>query len=253
MTSWIHPADRPSVVAHRGSRQRAPENTLAAFRMACEDGADAIEFDVQFTRDGVPVVIHDRLLDRTTGGHGEVERHTYRELRRLSAGMWFRREFSSERIPSLEEALALLAGRTGINIEIKTSGRDRASRVPAAHEILQLVRQHHHGPPILISSFDHRMLGNIRKISAGQPIGILYNPLRHFGKSPGTLAGKVGAVCFFCATGALTLRRARNAREHHLELGVFTVNTAPRCDAAIASGARILFSDCPDILLHHFR
>src|SRR5881397_2525073 len=73
------------VIAHRGNRVRAPENTLLAFRQAVEIGADAIEFDVRLTRDGVPVVIHDADLDRTTNGHGLVESYTFDELRTLNA------------------------------------------------------------------------------------------------------------------------------------------------------------------------
>lgn len=100
----------------------APENTLPAFRRAVEIGARAIEFDVHLTRDGVPVVIHDEFLDRTTNGTGEVAHTTFDELRKLDAGSWFGEKFAGERVPTLDEVLALArdAG-IGVNVEIKTS------------------------------------------------------------------------------------------------------------------------------------
>jgi len=94
------------VIAHRGNRVRAPDNTLLAFRQAVEIGADAIEFDVRLTRDGVPVVIHDADLDRTTNGHGLVESYTFDELRTLDAAARASRgKTDRQQIPALEEVL----------------------------------------------------------------------------------------------------------------------------------------------------
>jgi glycerophosphoryl diester phosphodiesterase len=110
---------RPLRVAHRGASARAPENTLAAFREAVRLGADAIELDVQLSADGVPMVIHDQTVDRTTNGHGAVATLACRDLRRLDAGAWFSSRFKGERIPTLEETLEFAGGRCGLNVEIK--------------------------------------------------------------------------------------------------------------------------------------
>jgi len=78
-------SDKPAIIAHRGGSSEAPENTLAAFRTAKENGANCVEFDVDFTKDGRPVVIHDSTVDRTTDGSGPVSEFTLEEIRKLDA------------------------------------------------------------------------------------------------------------------------------------------------------------------------
>lgn len=111
----------PLIIAHRGDSAHRPENTFASFASALEVGADLVEFDVQITRDGHAVVIHDATLDRTTTGAGRVAERTLADLRSLSAGYptRFGPDFSSERVPTLPEALAFLRGRSRVMIEIK--------------------------------------------------------------------------------------------------------------------------------------
>ena len=92
--------------AHRGASASAPENTLAAFRAAEAAGAAGIELDVHLSADGVPVVIHDETVDRTTDGHGPVAALTLCRLRQLDAGRWFAPAFAGEALPTLEEILA---------------------------------------------------------------------------------------------------------------------------------------------------
>jgi glycerophosphoryl diester phosphodiesterase len=96
-------------VAHRGYSAVAPENTLPAFAAAVRAGATVVEFDVRVTRDGVPVVIHDRTVNRTTDGRGRVWDLTYDEVAALDAGSWFGAGFAGLRVPSLAETLDLLA------------------------------------------------------------------------------------------------------------------------------------------------
>ena len=98
------------IIAHRGYSARAPENTLAALRRALEVGADALEFDLHVTADGVPVLLHDEMLERTTNGLGPVALVKLKELQQLDAGTWFGGGFARERVPTLAEALALAAG-----------------------------------------------------------------------------------------------------------------------------------------------
>jgi len=89
------------LIAHRGYSSEAPENTFAAFDLAIERGYRHIEFDVQLSRDGVPVIIHDETLERTTSGVGLVAEHSYAELAKLEAGSWFAESFADQRVPSL--------------------------------------------------------------------------------------------------------------------------------------------------------
>jgi glycerophosphoryl diester phosphodiesterase len=115
----IAPNTQPFIIAHRGDTNVAPENTMAAFRVAINSGAEYIEVDVRLTRDGVPVVIHDGSLDRTTNGTGAVSKHTYAEIRHLDAGSWFSPEFAAERVPTLEEVLNESRGKTCILAHLK--------------------------------------------------------------------------------------------------------------------------------------
>lgn len=110
-------------IAHRGASGLAPENTLAAFRLALELGTDALECDLHRTRDGQVVVIHDDAVNRTTNGRGRVGDLTWAELQRLDAGSWFDKRFRGERIPRLEELLEL-ARPHGVRLllEIKVQG-----------------------------------------------------------------------------------------------------------------------------------
>lgn len=99
------PEKKLEIIAHRGFSALAPENTLAAFAAAIKWGADSLEFDIQLSSDGVPVVIHDVTLDRICGTPGLVREKTLKELKALDVGSWFDKQFSGERIPTLEEAL----------------------------------------------------------------------------------------------------------------------------------------------------
>ena len=111
----------PLVIAHRGDSAHRPENTLASFASALEVGAELVELDIQLTKDGHVVVIHDPTLDRTTTGRGAVLAHTLAEIRALSAGYpeRFGSDFAAERVPTLAEVLHLLRGRARALLEIK--------------------------------------------------------------------------------------------------------------------------------------
>lgn len=128
-------------IAHRGASGLAPENTLAAFRLALELGTDALECDLHRTRDGQVVVIHDDAVNRTTNGRGRVGDLTWAELQRLDAGSWFDKRFRGERIPCLEELLALARPHeVRLLLEIKVQGNP-AEGMETAKETLRLVRR----------------------------------------------------------------------------------------------------------------
>ncbi|NMC78815.1 MAG: glycerophosphodiester phosphodiesterase, partial [Chloroflexi bacterium] len=98
--NWTWPA-HPMLFAHRGASADAPENTLAAFRLAVDENADGIELDAKLSADGQVVVIHDQSVDRTTDGHGRVGQLTLAQLKELDAGSSFSPGFAGERIPTL--------------------------------------------------------------------------------------------------------------------------------------------------------
>ena len=113
--------EQVTVIGHRGASSEAPENTMRSFVRSLELGANGFEFDVQLTSDGVPVVIHDAMLDRTTTGSGPVLAATLDEVQALDAGAWFNASFAGERVPLLDDVLGLAA--EVFELEIKTWGR----------------------------------------------------------------------------------------------------------------------------------
>ncbi|MGN7355746.1 glycerophosphodiester phosphodiesterase [Paenibacillus sp. SAF-054] len=158
-------------VAHRGFSGKAPENTMAAFRMAvAEPFVQWMEIDTQLTADGIPVVIHDFSLDRTTNGSGKVKNHTWQQLLRLDAGSWKSREFHGERIPSLEEVLRLSCGRVRLNIELKTSG----NMYPGLEQaVIDRVCSYHMEQDVVLTSFDTGALIKVKQINPDIQTGLI--------------------------------------------------------------------------------
>ena len=166
-TRW----ERVAGIAHRGASQEAPENTLAAFRRALDAAAPAVEFDVQRTRDGRLVVIHDQTVDRTTDGRGPVSALTFEELRRLDAGRWFGPPFADERVPSVDEVLDLVRGRAFVLLEIKNG--------PVFYEgiesqVADALRRHGMVEGALVMSFDHPAVRAMRAAAPEVATGIVY-------------------------------------------------------------------------------
>ncbi len=166
------PSGELFIWAHRGASAQAPENTLAAFGLALELGADGIELDVHLSRDEVPVVIHDETLERTTDGRGKVADRTWADLRALDAGRWFAPSFAGEPVPSLQQALDLVGMRARINVEIKSAAAGQA--------VLTLLERYPRCQ-VLVSSFDHRVLARMRRAAPHLPLGFLLD-------SPGGVA-----------------------------------------------------------------
>lgn len=159
------------VIAHRGASGDAPENTMRAFEQAVLLGADGIELDVQLTRDGELVVIHDETLDRVTTGTGRVYSHTFAELRTLDAGSWFSSCSKPERIPHLQEVFDLLAGRDMLlNVELKN---DVVPYEGIEAKVCALLAEYP-DQRVLVSSFNHYSLRRIKHISPATNIALLY-------------------------------------------------------------------------------
>src|SRR3989304_10409901 len=173
---------RPLIFAHRGASAYAPENTLAAFRLALEHGADGIELDAKLSADGQVVVIHDQTVDRTTDGHGRVNQLTLTQLRQLDAGFCKGAAFKGERIPTLAEVLEMLGDRLIINIELTNYDSPQDGLPEKAAE---LVRAGHLEQSVLFSSFLPSNLLAIRNILPSVPLAILAPPpLRRRARPP---------------------------------------------------------------------
>lgn len=160
----------PRIVAHRCGGALAPENTLAGLRIAARLGCRGVEFDAMLSADGVPVLIHDETLERTTDGRGAVADHSLAQLRRLDAGSRHAAAFRGEPLPTLAEALDLCVS-LGLwaNVEIKPSvGRERETG--AAVGRLLASGWNGHG---VVSSFSETALAEARTCLPGAPFALL--------------------------------------------------------------------------------
>lgn len=193
------------IYAHRGSSGTQPENTLRAFRQAVADGADGVEFDVRASRDGVPVVIHDRDVSRTTDGSGLVDRMDLAEIRRLDAG-------DGERVPTLAEVLDLVAGRLRLYVEIKQPGIEQG--------VLDVLAARPDAD-WLIGSFDPGVLRAARARSATAELWPIAVALT---RRVLAVAAEVGASAVSLHTLGVTAQTARRCAAAGLGLAAWTID-----------------------------
>ena len=237
-----------AVIAHRGFSGEAPENTLAAFRKALEIGADMIEFDVRFCKDGRLVVFHDDTLERTTNGKGRVADCTFDQLRQLDAGAWFGPAFTGERIPSLKEVLDLGRGSI-LNIELKKGNQGRYSMLDMADQAVCEVSEAAMERQVLISSFDLSALARILQGNLSFLIGWITDSL-HLPLDP--LEGK--ALPFIHPRKSLL--NGKNLLAMHKEgtrVNVWTVNTKEEMERFISMRVDGIITDHPDRLIDLLR
>jgi len=140
----------PLILCHRGAKNYAPENTLAAFKTALELGADGFELDTQLTSDGHVVVYHDNKVDRTTDGHGKLSDLSLAELRELDAGSSFSEDFRGEKIPTLNEVFDTIGKQAIINVELKNFSTPFDN---LTEKVCEVVRHHAMQKYVLFSSF----------------------------------------------------------------------------------------------------
>ena len=160
----------PTIIAHRGDKVHAPENTLSAFKLAAEKGADAIEFDVKLTADGQVIVIHDPAVDRTTNGSGDVSKLPLAMVKDLDAGAWFSEQFRGEKIPTLDEVFETVGKRIYMNVELTNYSTPNDTLVP---KVVELVKKHGLESRVLFSSFFARNLRKARLLLPQVPRGLL--------------------------------------------------------------------------------
>ena len=157
------------ITANRGASVDAPEKTLASFSKAIEDMADVIELDVQMTKDGYIVVMHDTSAYRTTGVLKNITELTLREVKRLDAGYWYSEEYKGEKVPTLEEVLQLAKGKIKLNIEIKTA--DNSDEV--AKKVVKLIQKYSMQDSCVITSFDYSALQAVRSYDEDIEVGYI--------------------------------------------------------------------------------
>ncbi|ROT28188.1 glycerophosphodiester phosphodiesterase family protein [Micromonospora sp. HM5-17] len=171
---YLRPKGSPlTVIAHRGASSAAPENTLVAQEVARRAGADWIENDVQPSRDGVPFVLHDATVDRTTDGTGNIRDLTAAQLKALDAGSWFAPHYAGARIPTLAEQLADLRTRGG-NLLLEIKGRHTRDEVA---RIVQVIRDERMTGRVFLQSFEVDALRHAHDLAPELPLGLLRSTL----------------------------------------------------------------------------
>ncbi|MDQ8736264.1 glycerophosphodiester phosphodiesterase family protein [Paenibacillus sp. LHD-38] len=164
-------------VAHRGWSSRAPENTMAAIRLALDDpNVEWIEIDVHLSKDHVPVVIHDYTLRRTTNGKGDVKSLSAAQITALDAGNWFSQKYQGEPVPTLAHVLKEAVGRCKLNIELKTDG----IRYPMIEQkVLECIEAYDAVKEVVITSFHEGTLYRMKRICGEIRTGLIIDGWRN--------------------------------------------------------------------------
>ena len=236
------PLQLPKVMGHRGAAGDAPENTPASIRLAAEQGATWIEFDVMLTGDDRPVIFHDDSLKRTTGLDAMMAATPYARVRELEAGAWFAPAFEGEEVPTLEEALAL-AWSLGlsVNVEIKpTLGRDVETAIYAMETLAAAWSPQH--PPPLLSSFSLLSLAVARALQPDWPRGLL---VRRVPKNWRPLLRDLDCVSLHVWDRYVTRALVEQVKADGYQVAVFTVNEGCRARRLLDWGVDCVISDYP--------
>ena len=241
-------------VAHRGGARLTPENTLAAFRNALTLPVDAIELDVQMSRDGHAMVFHDETIERLTNGKGKLLDLDFAYLRSLNAASHFPRGWPQpQQIPTLQEVLELAKSRVQIYLEIKTSKGEGVSRFNIAETIVQELRAAEMLKQVLIISFDWSVLAHVKALEPLLSTGVVVSEdgWSSYGKHAAeVLVEQVKALgCDWVDLryDLCTEELPRYFHEQGLKVGLWTVNTLEAMRHFCAIGVDALTSDRPDL------
>lgn len=246
----------PLIIGHRGASAIAPENTLAAFTRAIQDGADGIEFDVRLSQDGVPVVIHDAKLARTGLMDGVVAQLSAEVLGTIDVGSWFTQrpnvrgvDFSNEKLPSLEQVFDLFVDSDALlYLEMKS---ERFEGKGLASEVAGAIRKHAIAQRVIVSSFDLSLVQAAKVIHPAIRTAALFEPKVSL---PASLVWKNQLVELakdcgadeICLHHTLAGRRlTEHARKSQLEVVVWTVDTAEWIERARSRGVKALITNDP--------
>jgi glycerophosphoryl diester phosphodiesterase len=232
---------------HRGASYDAPMNTLPAFQLAAQQGADGVELDVMFSADRQVVVIHDETVDHTTDASGQVADFTLAQLKELDAGSFKGPQFAGVRIPTLDEVFEAVGQRLLINVELKGLSL-QADGLEA--EVAAIIRRHGMESRVIISSFNPMRLRRFRQAAPQIPVGFL-----HADDSP--LALRLGASALMLGfkheadhpeQSTVTQQYVAWARRHQYRVNTWVANDPDRMATLRDLGVDLIMTDRPDLL-----
>ena len=222
------------ITAHRGSKVRAPENTLSALQQAIVEGADFAEIDVQHTADGVVVLLHDADLMRVASVNRRLQDIDYKDLRSIDVGSWFAPEFSSERVPTLLEAIDVARGRIKLNIELKYTWPDPA----LAEKVGRIIRRNEFTSDCVVSSLNFQAVTEIKRAFPELKTGFIVM------QAVGSLS-RMEADFLSISAARATPRLIRDVHRRGREVHVWTVNDLSNALSVIEMGVDNIITDEP--------
>ena len=229
--------------AHRGFCSRYPENTMLAFEKALAEGVDGIENDVQLTKDGEIVILHDESIDRTTDGKGWVKDLTLAQVKELNANEKFGDAFPVQRIPTLREYLELVKNEPVLtNIEMKTGV---FQYLEMEQLLVDLLREYKVEDRILITSFNHFTIMRMKERAPEIRYGFLAYDWR---LDAGEYTQKNGIPCYHPDYHNLTPEVVEDLRSHGIEINPYTVDDPKDIRDMIAKGVHSVITNCPDVV-----
>ena len=232
-------------IAHRGAAAYAPENTIASYDLAVDMKADYIEIDVQRSKDGELVVIHDTSVDRTTDGSGKVGDLTLEEMKSLDAGSWKGEQFTGEKIPTFEEVLDRYHGKVGILIEMKSP-----ELYPGIEEqVADALKERHLDTPqnekIILQSFNFDSMKKMDQLLPKVPVGVL--AWSHSQATPEALKEiSTYAEWFNPSYGIVTEQVVENVHSLDMQIGSWTVRSHEAADFLFDMDVDAIITDYPD-------
>lgn len=237
-----------AIIAHRGAAALAPENTMVAFERAKALGARMVEFDVTLSSDGIPVIMHDMSIDRTTNGSGEVAGLSFEELQQFDAGSWFHEIYSGQRIPTLSEVLTALAEwNVYPNVELKPAPGMEYATAEAVLECINEVWPRDRVKP-LCSSFSLVVLENLHHSTILCPIGMLMD---RWDPNWSEMAKRFSCYSIHVNVSSLTAERVKEIKSAGYKVLAYTINDPEIAETIINWGVDAIFSDCPESMLNY--
>ncbi|SFA72483.1 glycerophosphoryl diester phosphodiesterase [Lentibacillus halodurans] len=231
-----------NIFAHRGASKDAPENTMAAFHLAYEQGADGIETDVHLTKDHIPVLMHDERINRTTNGAGYIKDYTLGQLQELNAGSWFSPEFARSRIISLEEFLEWIQDKPlYLNIELKNNNIDYNQ---LEHIVYDRILDYHLLHRTTLSTFNPTSVRRLKYLN--RTIGVALLTSKRY-KNIVTAAKDLGANAIHIKYRLLNQLLVDQCHQENIAIRVFTVNKPQHMLRSFSMGCNGIFTDVPEM------
>lgn len=226
------------IFAHRGYSGKYPENTMIAFKKALECGVDGIELDVQLTKDGEVVIIHDETIDRTTTGKGFVIDYTYEELEKFDASFKFK-DLGFNKIPTLREYFQLVKDYDIVtNVELKTGINEYLG---IEEKVWELIKEYNLEEKVIISSFNHFSVMRMKKIAPQLKYGFLSED---WIIDAGKYTHSHGVQCYHPRFNNLVPDVIKELKKYNLEINTWTVN--------LEEDMRYLYSNNIDVIITNY-